>query len=91
MWGHTVEVRVAVSAPDANTAPDLDGSLKHKIGAPGWLSQLSIRLGFGPGHDLTVREIEPRVELCAASSEPAWDSLSPCLYASPQLVCSLSK
>ena len=37
-------------------------------------------LGFGSGHDLTVHELEPRVGLCAGSSEPAWDSLSlsPC-------------
>ena len=33
-------------------------------------------LDFGSGHDLTVREIEPRVELCTDSAEPAWDSLS---------------
>ena len=32
---------------------------------------------FGSGHDLTVREFEPRVELCADSVGPAWDSLSP--------------
>ena len=27
---------------------------KFLSGAPGWLSWLSVRLGFGPGHDLTV-------------------------------------
>ena len=32
-------------------------------------------LGFSPGHDLTVREIEPHVG-SADSMEPAWDSLS---------------
>ena len=26
----------------------------NEAGAPGWLSQLSIQLGFGSGHDLTV-------------------------------------
>ena len=36
--------------------------------APGWLSRLST--DFGSGHDLTVREFESRVELCADSSEP---------------------
>ena len=35
-------------------------------------------LDFGSGHDLTVCGIiEPGVELCANSAEPAWDSLSP--------------
>ena len=32
--------------------------------------------GFGSGHDLMVRGIEPHVRLCADSVEPAWDSLS---------------
>ena len=31
---------------------------------------------FSSGHDLTVCEIEPRVGLCADSTEPAWESLS---------------
>ena len=33
-------------------------------GSVGWVSD------FGSGHDLTVREFEPRVRLCADSSEP---------------------
>ena len=33
-------------------------------------------LDFGSGHDLTVRDMEPHVGLCAESAEPAWDSLS---------------
>ena len=33
-------------------------------------------LGFSSGRDLTVCEIEPRVELWADSMEPAWDSVS---------------
>ena len=37
-------------------------------GEPGWLSRLSV--DFGSGHDLTVCEFEPRVGLCADSSEP---------------------
>ena len=44
-------------------------------------------LDFGSGHDLTVREFEPRVGLCADSSETAWDSFS--LPLSPPLPCSL--
>ena len=34
---------------------------------------------FGSGHDLMVREFEPRVELCADSSEPGDASDSLCL------------
>ena len=41
-------------------------------------------LDFGSGHDLTVHEFEPCIELCADSAEPAWDYLSAC-------VCSLSQ
>ena len=43
-----------------------------------WEAQLVKRLtlGFSSGHDLTVRGIEPRVQLCADTEEPAWDSLS---------------
>ena len=33
-------------------------------GSVGWASD------FGSGHDLTVREFEPHVGLCADSSEP---------------------
>ena len=38
-------------------------------------------LDVSSGHDLMVREMEPRVGLCADSMDPAWDSLSPCLSA----------
>ena len=37
-------------------------------GAPRWRSRLGIRLQ--PGHDLAVREFEPRVGLWADGSEP---------------------
>ena len=43
-------------------------------------------LEFGSGHDLTAHEIEPHIELCTDSMNPAWDSLSPSLSASPQLM-----
>ena len=47
-----------------------------------WVKHLA--LDFGSGHDLTVREFEPRVGLCAEGAEPAWDplslSLSLCLF-----------
>ena len=38
------------------------------MGAPGWRSRLSVRLQ--PGHDLAVRELEPRVRLWVDDSEP---------------------
>ena len=47
-------------------------------------------LGFGSGHDLLVGEIEPLFRLCADSGEPAWDSLSSSLPATPLLTFSLS-
>ena len=40
-------------------------------------------LVFGSGHDLTVREFEPRIGLLADSVGRAWDSLSPPLSAPP--------
>ena len=46
-----------------------EGTEDLKWGAPGWLSRLSIRLGSG--HDLTVREFELRIGLCADCLEPA--------------------
>ena len=48
-----------------------------------WLAQSvkDLTLDFGSGRDLTLRGIEPRLGLCADSSEPAWDFLSPSLYA----------
>ena len=41
---------------------------KYSLGAPGWRSRLSVRLQ--PGHDLAVREFEPRVGLWADGLEP---------------------
>ena len=40
-------------------------------------------LDSSSGHDLTVREFEPGVGLCADNAEPAWDSPSPLLSAPP--------
>ena len=50
--------------------PEPGSSIKKKrTGAPGWRSRLSVRLQ--PGHDLAVREFEPRVGLWAdGSAEP---------------------
>ena len=39
-----------------------------KLGAPGWRSRLSVRLQ--PGHDLALREFQPRVRPWADGSEP---------------------
>ena len=49
-------------------------------------------LDFGSGHDLAVREFEPRIGLWADSSgpEPVSDSVSPFLSAPPPLVLCLS-
>ena len=56
--------------------------------APGWVERLTF--DFCLGHDLMVREVEPRVRLCTDSVELAWDSLSPSLSVPPLLACSLS-
>ena len=64
-----------------------------------WVAQSVERpiLVTGSGRDLMVRGIEPHVRLCANSTEPAGDSLSPCLSLSlslslsaPPLRCVLS-
>ena len=53
------------------------------LGAPGWLSRLSVQLlTLASGHDLTVH--------CTDSVEPAWDSLSVSLSLSTLLSLSLS-
>ena len=51
-------------------------SLKNieKLGAPRWLSRLSI--DFGSGHDLAVRGLEPHIRLCADGAKSAWDCVS---------------
>lgn len=61
------------------------------------MAQSVERPDFGSGHDLMVCEFEPRVGLCADSSElrawslePASDSMSPSLSAPPQLMLCLS-
>ena len=38
--------------------------LGHLSGSVGWAAD------FGSGHDVAIREFEPRVGLCADSSEP---------------------
>ena len=52
---------------------------KFKVDNSGrmWVAQAVEGPTFDPGsgHDLT-QEIEPRIELCADSAEPAWGSLS---------------
>ena len=48
----------------------------RRVGAPGGLGRLSV--GLQRGHDLAVREFEPRVGLCADSS------------LRPSLTCTLS-
>ena len=57
-----------------------------------WVAQLvkSPTIGFGSGHDFTVRGFEPHIGLCADSAETAWDFLSPSLSASLLLMLCLS-
>ena len=45
---------------------------------------------FGSGHDLTVRELEPRIGLWAVSADPASDPLSFSVSAPLLFVLSLS-
>ena len=60
-------------------------------GARGSLSQLSIQLLVSAQVKVSqFREFEPCVRLCADSTEPDWDPLSPSLPAPPQLTLSLS-
>ena len=51
-----------------------------------------LTLGYCSGHNLMVRGFESHIWLWADSAEPAWDSLSPSLSASPPLAhaCFLS-
>ena len=48
-----------------------------------------LALDLSSEHDLTVCEIEPRVGLYTDGTEPAWDSLSPSLSATPPFILSL--
>ena len=59
------------------------------LGAPGWLSRLSV--DFGSSHDLVVREFKPHSGsvLTAQSLEPASNSV-PAPSALPPLMLSLS-
>ena len=50
----------------------------------------SVESDFGSGHNLEVREFEPRAGLAAVSAEPASDPLSPSVSAPLQLACALS-
>ena len=50
------------------------------LGAPGWLSRLSIQLGFSSGHDLTVYEFDALFAILSLSL-----SLSLCLSLSLSL------
>ena len=55
---------------------DLSQICSHIRGPRGAQSVELPTLGISSGHDPAVREIEPRIGLCADSAEPAWDSLS---------------
>ena len=59
-----------------------------KLGRLGDESITHLPLVFDSGHDLRVRETEPRIR--AVSMEPAWNSLSPSLSALSSLSCMCS-
>ena len=67
------------------------GALNSDQHRGAWVAQSVKRLtlDFGSGHDLVAHGFEPGVQLCADSTEPAWDPLSPGLSAPPLLVLSL--
>ena len=60
-------------------------------GGGAWVAQSVERLtlDFSSGQDLKVCGIEPRIGLCAGSTEATWDPLSPPFSAPPvlALVC----
>lgn len=69
-----------------NCCPQLQNSLNLRIifkppdrkedGAPGRLSRLGSNSWFGSGHHLEVHGLQARIQLCADSVKPAWESLS---------------
>ena len=63
-------------------------SFLKNVSRGAWVAQ-SVKyptLGFGSGHDLTVREFQPRVGHYADSAEPAWDFSLPLSLPLPSLV-----
>ena len=66
----------------------------QRAGAPAWLmgrlgGSVSVRPLIWAQVVISVCKIEPRVQLCTDSVEPAWDSLFPRLC-NPPSPCSLS-
>ena len=59
----------------------------YEIASGDWSSDVCSS-DLSSGHDLTVREFEPRIELCTDGVEPAWDSV-PLLCPSPTCAHSL--
>ena len=57
-----------------------------------WAAQLVKHrtLDLSSGHGLTVGEFKPHIELCADSTEPACDSVSPSLCSPPHPIARLS-
>ena len=70
VWPPCWAVWFCPSCGSTEKVPDLLSGIKeNKLlgrlgGSVGWATD------FGSGHDLTVREFEPRIGLCADSSEP---------------------
>ena len=66
--------------------------LEENIGGDAWVAQ-SVKhptLGFGSGLNLMAGGIKPRTGLCADSTDPASDSLSPSLFVPPIFMHTLS-
>ena len=74
-------------------ATTLDSADIEQFYQGAWVAQLVKHptLDFGSGHDLMVHKFEPHTGLHADSPEPAWDSVSPSLFAPSLLSISFSK
>ena len=86
------------SGSGASKGEEEAGTSSREGGARGRQRRGPLRGSVGSGHDLTVREFEPHVGLCAASWEPGacvgfcvFFSLSLSLCPSPADALSLSK
>ena len=62
------------------------------VGAPGWLSQLSVQLLVSAQVMISrFREFEPHITFCTDSVESAWDSLSLSLSLSLSFALKINK
>ena len=91
LWGQPDVTPLTREGGEDKTLIQTVGDPKqNKLGRLGAQSVKRTALGFGSGHDLTVRGFEPRVGLCSDRVVPVWDSLPPSLSGPPLLVLALS-